>query len=49
MNAAPLFDTYMTLFALGLLLNIGSLVTILVLNSLDERRSTLPRAIARRP
>lgn len=46
MNAAPLFDTFMTLFAIGLLLNIGTLVTILVINSLNER-SMLPRAVAR--
>lgn len=49
MNAAPLFDTFMTLFALGLLFSIGALVTILVMSSLDERRSMLPRAIARLP
>ena len=47
MNAVPLFDTFMALFVLGLLLNISALVTVLVVNSLDGRRSTLPRAIAR--
>ena len=47
MNAAPLFDTFMTLFAIGLALSIGTLITVLVSNSLDERRSTLPRAVAR--
>lgn len=47
MNAAPLFDSFMTLFAIGLTLNIGTLMTILVINPLGERRSTLPRATAR--
>ena len=47
MNAEPLFDTFITLFAIGLTLNIGTLVTILVINSLGERRSILPRATAR--
>jgi len=47
MNAAPLFDTFMTLFAIGLMLNIGTLVTILIINSVTERRSMPPRAIAR--
>ena len=48
MNAAPLFDTFMTLFAIGLLLNIGTLVAILVIDSRTER-SALPRAVARLP
>lgn len=47
MNATPLFDTFLMMFAIGLVLNIGTLVTILVMNALGDRRTTLPRAIAR--
>jgi hypothetical protein len=47
MNAAPLFDTFTTLFVIGLMLNIGTLVTFLIINAVTERRSVLPRAIAR--
>jgi len=49
MNATPLFDMFVTLFLLGLLLSIGTLVTLLFTSSTDERRLALPRAIARRP
>ena len=44
MNAAPLFDTFMTLFAIGLILNIVTLLTVLAINALDEPRSKLPTA-----
>jgi len=44
MNAAPLFDMFVTLFAVGLALNIGVLVAFLAINRSGERRSTLPSA-----
>lgn len=47
MNAKPLFDTFIALFALGLALSIGTLIAVLVSDSLDARRTTLPRAVAR--
>ncbi len=47
MTIEPLFDTFIMLFAIGLALSIGTLVMVLVVDYLGERRSTLPRATAR--
>lgn len=49
MTAAPLFDTFIAMFAIDLLISIGTLVMFLVVSFSDDRRSTLPRAIVRLP
>ena len=46
MNTSPLLDTIIALFALGILISIGSHVTLLIVSLRDQRRNALPRAIA---
>lgn len=43
MNA--LFDTFLAIFVIGLLINIGTLGTLLVVSVMERRRPVLPRAV----